>query len=57
MDTNSFSHRGLKLIKEFIESASPKYFLHGHLHNPWEEKFIETKIIQVYKTYILNLNW
>lgn len=54
MDWNSFSHRWLNIIKDYIEARNPRYFIHWHLHYSWEEKLEKTEIIQVYKYLVLD---
>lgn len=47
-DTDQDSHRGFAAFNEFIQQHQPKYFLHGHLHEPFEMKVGNTHIHSIY---------
>lgn len=55
MDKPNFSHRWLNLIKSYIETKNPKYFMHGHLHNPQTKQLWNTEIIQVFEYLIFEM--
>lgn len=53
-------HRGFKSFLWFLEKFKPRYMLHGHIHlydrnEPREIQYKETRIINVYDYYVLNL--
>lgn len=49
------AHRGFCAFNEYIDSRQPKYFLHGHIHNPFVRNFRETTVYSVYPFLELNL--
>ena len=42
------SHRGFSSFTTLIEKHKPSYFLHGHLHENFEKKYLKTKIICIH---------
>lgn len=54
-------HRGFDAFNRLIQSYSPKYFVHGHVHMnygrqyPREDVIGETRVINAYEHYILEL--
>lgn len=57
-DLSELAHTGFKALRNYIERAKPKYFLHGHTYPTNENmvtKFKETEIIFVYQDKIINI--
>lgn len=42
------AHRGFDAYNHYIHNVKPKYFLHGHIHNPFELKVGNTMIHSVF---------
>jgi Icc-related predicted phosphoesterase len=42
------AHRGFQPFNDYIEEKQPKYFIHGHLHEPTIKKVKDTEIYCVY---------
>lgn len=42
------SHRGFSAFTKMIEKFKPEYFLHGHLHENYFEKYLKTNLICVH---------
>lgn len=49
------SHRGFLAFSEYIVNKQPRFFIHGHLHDPTEETFDGTTIICVYPYKVLTI--
>ena len=59
-DREDKCHEGFKIYRTFNKLFKPKYHLHGHIHlydinAPREIQFINTKIINIYEHYILEI--
>ena len=59
-DREDLCHRGFKSFLWFLEKFKPRYMIHGHIHlydrnDPREIQYKETRIINVYDYYVLNL--
>ena len=57
-DGEDLCHRGFECFLSFMEKYRPKYLLHGHVHlddinAPRVSEFMDTKVINIYKNYIL----
>lgn len=50
-----FAHRWLHFLSEYINTNSPKYLIHGHLHMDKSVKVNKTKVQQVFMYKILDL--
>lgn len=51
-------YRGFNSFIKLIELHQPQFFLHGHLHTPYETRLYpehKTNIVCVYKTYFFSL--
>jgi len=60
-DREDLCHRGFKVFRLFLKIFKPMYHLHGHVHlydlNAKREiRFCQTTIINVYESYILEVN-
>lgn len=60
-DGEDLCHRGFKVFRLFIRLFKPMYHLHGHVHlydlnTKRETQFGETTIINIYESYILEVN-
>ena len=60
-DREDMCHRGFKVFRLFLRLFKPKYLLHGHIHlydinAERETRLYSTKIINVYNSYILEVN-
>lgn len=49
------AHRGFQAFNDYIERKQPKYFLHGHLHDPFIKSFGNTNLYSVFPFLELNL--
>ncbi|MCF6334346.1 MAG: metallophosphoesterase [Spirochaetales bacterium] len=59
-DKNDRCHQGFRIFRTFLKFFKPQYMLHGHIHlydlNAEREiNFLNTKIINIYEHYILNI--
>ena len=60
-DGEDLPHRGFKVFKYLIDTYSPKLFVHGHVHlnygmkYPREDKYNDTKIVNAYERYIIEI--
>ena len=57
-DGEDLCHKGFECFLSFMEKYRPKYLLHGHVHlddinAPRVSEFMDTKVINIYKNYIL----
>ena len=57
-DGPDLCHRGFDCFKAFMDRFEPRYLLHGHVHlddlnAPREREYGKTRVINVYKNYIL----
>ena len=57
-DGEDLCHKGFECFLSFMERYKPKYLLHGHVHlddinAPRVSEFMDTKVINIYKNYIL----
>ncbi len=60
-DGEDLCHRGFKVFRLFLRLFKPMYHLHGHVHlydmnTKRETQFGETTIINIYESYILEVN-
>ncbi len=58
-DGEDLCHRGFECFLSFMDEYKPKYLLHGHVHlidlnSPRETLYNQTKVINIYKTFILD---
>lgn len=60
-DGDDLPHRGFECFYEILDTYKPKYFVHGHEHLSYggrgtrEQKYGETKIINGYESYVLDI--
>ena len=60
-DLNTVPHRGFQCFRTLMETYKPKLMVHGHVHAnyglniPREREYMDTKIINVYDSYVLEL--
>ncbi len=59
-DKEDRCHRGFKVFRTFLKIFKPRYMLHGHVHlydrNARREiTYLNTKIINIYEHYIINI--
>ena len=60
-DGDDLPHKGFQCFNDIIEKYSPKYFIHGHVHLTYgrqfkrEDQFGETKVINAYERYIIEI--
>ena len=60
-DDTDHCHKGFDIFNEIIQKYKPKYFVHGHVHmnygrnNPREDMMGETKVINAYEKYIIEI--
>jgi len=59
-DKSDICHQGFRVYRTFNRLFHPKYHLHGHIHlydinAPREFNFLNTKIINIYEHYILEI--
>ena len=60
-DLDDLPHRGFAVFRTLIETYTPRYFLHGHVHTSYghgmrqEYEYCGTQIINVGETYILEI--
>lgn len=57
-DLSELAHTGFKALRDYLERAKPKYFLHGHTYPNNESlvtKFKETEIIFIYQDKIIDI--
>ncbi|WP_088362663.1 metallophosphoesterase family protein [Bacillus cereus] len=48
-------HRGFKSFNKYIETKHPKYFLHGHIHEPFTRNVNGTQIYSVFPFVSLSI--
>lgn len=53
--TDQDSHRGFAAFNDLIEYGTARYFLHGHLHEPFELVENKTKVYSVYPYLLLEI--
>lgn len=59
-DKNDICHQGFRVYRTFNKLFHPTYHLHGHIHlydinAPREFTFLNTKIINIYEHYVLEI--
>jgi len=60
-DSEDRAHMGFKCFVSFLEKYKPKYMIHGHVHMNYkvhgkrEQNYMETRIINGYRYYIMDL--
>lgn len=60
-DGEDLCHQGFDVFNRLIEKYHPKYFVHGHVHMnygrdiPREDKIGETKVINAYERYVIEI--
>ena len=53
---NDNAHRGFKAFNRLIQNNKVSYFLHGHLHDPFQIKERDTSIISIYPFQVIDLS-
>ena len=56
-DGNDLTHRGFQVFRDLLDKYSPKYFLHGHMHQNYKQthkrcdQYHNTQVINAYERY------
>lgn len=59
-DGEDLPHRGFEVFKKLMEKYTPKYFLHGHVHMQYGQKYKrldqykDTQIINAFERYVFD---
>lgn len=58
-DGEDLCHRGFECFLDFMDKYKPRYLLHGHVHlddlnAPRETVYNQTKVINIYKSFIID---